>query len=95
MQVLYVVEFSVTPRHADLDPYRATLDSVTSWLTFLASRELDGRLLESSGDMALSPNLVGASRTAVWEVAGTDDIKAIRVEIRDDSRIRERRSSLG
>lgn len=85
MQVLYVVEFSITPRHADIDPYRATLDSVTSWLTFLASRELDGRLLESSGDLALSPNLAGASRTAVWEVAGTDDIKAVRVEIRDDS----------
>ncbi|MBD8063752.1 hypothetical protein [Oceanitalea stevensii] len=85
MQVLYVVEFSVTPRHAGVDPYRATLDSVTSWLTFLAERDLDGQLLESSGDMALSPNLAGASRTAMWEVAGTDDTKAVRVEIRDDS----------
>lgn len=83
MQVIYAVEFSVAPRHADTDPHRATLNSVISWLAFLAQRELDGRLLESSGDMALSPNLVGASRTAVWEVAGTHETKAVRVEIRD------------
>lgn len=85
MQVLYVVEFDVISRHPDGDPYRATLGSVTSWLTFLACRELDGRVLESNGEMALSPNLSGASRTAVWEVVGTENTKALRVEIRDES----------
>lgn len=85
MQVLYVIEFSVTSHNFNADPYGETLDSVTSWLALLAGHDLDEKLLGSSGDVALLPNRAGASRTAVWEVAGTDDIKAIRVEIRDGS----------
>jgi hypothetical protein len=86
MQVLYVVEFEVRPRDDSVDPYAVTLASIVSWLALAAGQSVDQSAMDSSGRLDLRPNRSGAPRTAVWDVAGAEDSKAVRVEVRDESR---------
>ena len=84
MQVHYVVEFEIQRRGAVDDLYAATLNSVASWLSFVASKGVDQESLEVSGRLALQPNRSGSPRSAVWEVVGTEETRAIRIEVRDE-----------
>ncbi|MGW0042212.1 hypothetical protein [Rhodococcus sp. NPDC003348] len=85
MQVLYVVEFAVRPRDSAVDLYSTALGSVASWLAFAAGHDVHQPLLEASGCLDLKPNKSGTPRTAIWDVIGTEDATAIRVEIRDEN----------
>lgn len=84
MQVLYVVEFQLRQNSEAIDAYAATLSSIASWLTFAAETDVGPSSLETSGLLEMSPNMSGAPRTAVWEVVGTEEAEATRVEIRDE-----------
>ncbi|WP_152487132.1 hypothetical protein [Nocardiopsis halotolerans] len=85
MQVLYVVDFGVSPVQEGVDPYQEALACVSEWLTFAAGDGVPVELLQGSGGKELNPNKAGDPRKAAWEVAGSVSHRALRVEVRDEN----------
>lgn len=84
MQVLYVVEFEIRPKRANVDPYPAVVDEIVGWLSYVAAHSIPKSDLEVSGGIALPVNpRSGAERNASWEVIETPHAKAIRLEVRE------------
>lgn len=86
MQVLYVVDFDLQPRHSGGYPYAAALTSVASWLSHAAARQVEVDELKSGGRLELRPYKAGARRTATWEAIDAPAAQAIRVEVRDEDK---------
>lgn len=84
MQVLYVVEFRVSPRDAESDAYSAAMNSVTAWLNFMGCPSPEIDLACRKGQLTLAPNNAGGSRAASWESVGTAHRRALRIEVRDE-----------
>lgn len=84
MQVLYVVEFDVHPKHEGVDPYSAVVDDITKWLSYTAGRPVPKSELEATGSVSVPPNpRSGDERTSSWEVVQAAEAKAIRLEVRE------------
>jgi hypothetical protein len=87
MQILYVAKFDLSLARegggTTKSSYDVALECLARWLTFLAGEEVEASTLAASGSRELRPSNQYNTKSARWEVAGSEVIRAVRLEIRD------------